>query len=102
MPDMNPVAAKFTENWKKEYPDKETNANAALGYDCYLMVIDAITRAGSDDPEKIRDALEATKDLATVTGVTTLDAEHNPQKDIGILEIKNGKKTFVGTVVPEM
>ncbi|MDR1650298.1 MAG: ABC transporter substrate-binding protein [Synergistaceae bacterium] len=102
MPDMNPVAAKFTELWKKEYPGKETNANAALGYDCYMMYVDAITRAGSADPEKIRDALEATKDLPTVTGVTTLDADHNPQKDIGILEIKDGKKTFVGTVVPEM
>ena len=102
MPDMNPVAAKFTESWNKAYPDKATNANAALGYDCYIMIMDAITRAGSADPEKIRDALETTKDLPTVTGVTTLDADHNPQKDIGILEIKNGKKTFVGTVVPEM
>jgi branched-chain amino acid transport system substrate-binding protein len=102
MPDMNPVAAKFTENWKKEYPNKDTNANAALGYDCYIMIMDAIERAGSTEPEKIRDALEATKDLPTVTGITTLDADHNPQKDIGILEIKNGKKTFVGTVVPEL
>jgi len=102
MPEMNPVAAKFTELWKKNYPDKETNANAALGYDCYIMILDAITRAGSIDPEKIRDALEATKDLQTVTGITTLDADHNPQKDIGVLEIREGKKTFIGTVVPEM
>jgi branched-chain amino acid transport system substrate-binding protein len=102
MPSMNPVAAKFTELWKKEYPDKETNANAALGYDCYIMILDAITRAGSSEPEAIRDALEATKDLPTVTGITTLDTDHNPQKDIGILEIKGGKKAFVGTVVPEM
>jgi branched-chain amino acid transport system substrate-binding protein len=102
MPNMNPVAAKFTENWKKQYPNKETNANAALGYDCYIMIIDAIKRAGSADPEKIRDALEATKNLPTVTGITTLDADHNPQKDIGILEIKDGKKRFVGTVVPEV
>jgi len=102
MPNMNPVAAKFTENWKKEYPNKETNANAALGYDCYIMVLDAITRAGSADPEKIRDAMAATKDFLTVTGTTTLDENHNPQKDVAVLEIKGGKKTFVGTIVPEM
>jgi branched-chain amino acid transport system substrate-binding protein len=99
MPDMNDVAKKFTEDWYKEY-NKDPNANAALGYDSYLIVLDAIKRAGSAEPEKIRDALEATKDLLTVTGNTTFDADHNPQKDIGILEIKDAKKVFVGTVVP--
>jgi branched-chain amino acid transport system substrate-binding protein len=99
MPDMNDVAKKFTENWYKEY-SKDPNANAALGYDSYLLIIDAIKRADSADPEKIRDALEATKDLMTVTGATTFDADHNPQKDVGILEIKGGKKVFAGTIVP--
>jgi branched-chain amino acid transport system substrate-binding protein len=100
MPDMSPVAKKFTDSWYKAYPDKDPNGNAALGYDSYLLIIDAIQRAGSADPQKIRDALETTKDVPTVTGNTTLDAEHNPQKDIGILEIKDGKKVFIGTIVP--
>ncbi|MDR0765180.1 MAG: ABC transporter substrate-binding protein [Synergistaceae bacterium] len=99
MPEMNDAARKFTEDWYKEY-NKDPNANAALGYDSYMLVLDAIKRAGSVEPEKIRDALEATKDVPAVTGATTFDADHNPQKDIGILEIKNGKKVFVDTVVP--
>ncbi|MDR1134458.1 MAG: ABC transporter substrate-binding protein [Synergistaceae bacterium] len=99
MPEMNEVAGKFTEDWYKEY-SKDPNGNAALGYDSYILVLDAIRRAGSAEPEKIRDALEATENVLTVTGKTTLDADHNPQKDIGILEIKEGKKVFVGTVVP--
>jgi branched-chain amino acid transport system substrate-binding protein len=99
MPDMNPVAKKFTENWYKEF-NKDPNANAALGYDAYILILDAITRAGSAEPDAIRDALEATKDLPTVTGNTTFDADHNPQKEIGILEIKGGKKVFAGTIVP--
>jgi branched-chain amino acid transport system substrate-binding protein len=100
MPDMNPIAKKFTENWYKKYPNKDPNANAALGYDSYLLIIDAIQRAGSAEPEKIRDALEQTKDVLTVTGTTTFDEEHNPQKDLGILGIKDGKKRFIGTIVP--
>ncbi|MDR1965171.1 MAG: ABC transporter substrate-binding protein [Synergistaceae bacterium] len=100
MPDMNPIAKKFTENWYKKYPGKDPNANAALGYDSYILIIDAITRAGSAEPEKIRDALEATKDVLTVTGTTTFDEDHNPQKDLGILQIKDGKKQFIGTIVP--
>ena len=102
MPNMNPVAARFTENWAKEFPNKETNANAALGYDSYLIVKDAIERAGSNEPEKIRDALAATKDLMTVTGNTTFDENHNPNKDVAILEIRDARKVFAGTIVPEM
>jgi branched-chain amino acid transport system substrate-binding protein len=102
MPNMNQVAKKFTENWTAAYPDKEPNANAALGYDSLILVLDAIKRAGSDDPEKIRDALEATKNLETVTGTTTLNANHDPEKDLGIVEIKDGRKQFIGTIRPEI
>jgi branched-chain amino acid transport system substrate-binding protein len=99
MKEMSAVAKQFTEDWYKEY-SKDPNGNAALGYDSFLLVYDAIKRAGSAEPDKIRDALEATQDLPTVTGNTTFDADHNPLKDIGVLEIKDGKKQFIGTIVP--
>ena len=76
--------------------------NCALGYDCYVMLADAIARAGSAEPEKIRDALEGTKDLPTVTGMTTINATHDAEKEMGIVEIRNGKKTFLGLVKPEI
>ena len=100
MKDMNPVAQKFTENWKAKYPDKEPNVNAALGYDAFILVADAIKRAGSAEPEKIRDALEITKDVPTVTGLTTLNATHDAEKELGIVEIREGKKQFIGTINP--
>lgn len=100
MKDMNPVAQKFTENWKKTYQNKEPNVNAALGYDSYILIVDAIQRAGSAEPEKIRDALEKTKDVPTVTGMTTLNATHDAEKELGIVEIRGGKKLFIGTVKP--
>jgi branched-chain amino acid transport system substrate-binding protein len=102
MKDMNPVAQKFTEAWKKEHPDKDPNVNAALGYDSYILIIDAIKRAGSAEPEKIRDALEQTKDVPTVTGMTTLNATHDAEKELAIVEIRNGKKQFAGIVKPEV
>ena len=101
MPNMNENAKKFTESWKAAHPDKEPNANAALGYDAFIVVRDAIARAGSDDPEAIRDALETTKGFPGVTGVTTINETNDAVKDIGIVEIKDGKKGFRGTVIPE-
>jgi branched-chain amino acid transport system substrate-binding protein len=101
MPNMNDNAKKFTENWKAAHPDKDPNVNAALGYDAFLVTLDAIKRAGSDDPEAIRNALETTKDFPGVTGLTTINETHDAVKDIGIVEIQGGKKVFTGTVIPE-
>ena len=61
MKEMNPVARKFTDNWQKLHPDKEPNVNAALGYDAYVILLDAIKRAGSADSAAITKALAATK-----------------------------------------
>lgn len=102
MKDMNKVAAQFTENWKKMYPDKEPNVNAALGYDAYMIIIDAIKRAGKADPAAISKALAETKGFEGVTGITTINATHDAEKPVGLIEIKDGKKIFVGTITPEM
>ncbi|RRD63214.1 branched-chain amino acid ABC transporter substrate-binding protein, partial [Fretibacterium sp. OH1220_COT-178] len=58
--------------------------------------------AGSAEPAKIRDALEQTKDLPTVTGMTTMNETHDAEKELGIVEIREGKKVFLGTIKPEV
>jgi len=101
MSDMNEQARAFTEAWKAAYPDKEPNVNAALGYASYVMIIDAIQRAEGASPAAITTALAATKDLPTPLGILTLDKDHNPQMPVGIIEIKDGKRVYVGEVQPE-
>lgn len=91
--DTDPRIQKFVAAYKAEY-GQEPNALAALGYDGALMVIDAIKRANSTDPAKIREALEQTKDLQVVTGIITLDASHNPIKSAVVIEMKDGKQMF--------
>jgi len=101
MPDMNAEAKAFTEAWNAAYPGKGPNVNAALGYASYVMVVKAIEKAGSADPAAITKALAETKDLDTPLGKLTLDADHNPQMPVGIIEIKDGKRVYVGEVQPE-
>lgn len=102
MTDMNPVAKQFTESWYKQYPGKNPNALAALGYDSYFLLMEAIKQAGKAEPEAIRDALEKVRGLQTVTGVTTINADHDAEKDLGVVEIKGGKRIFIGIVKPEV
>lgn len=97
--DTDPRIQKFVAAYKAEY-GQEPSALAALGYDAALMTIDAIKRANSGDPAKVRDALEQTKDLQVVTGIITLDASHNPIKSGVVIEMKDGKQTFKEKINP--
>jgi branched-chain amino acid transport system substrate-binding protein len=73
---------------------------AALGYDSVLMLVDALKRAGTTEPAKLRDALAATKDLHGVTGTITLDERRNPTKSAVVLQVKNGRFHFVESIEP--
>ena len=102
MPNMNPAAKKFTENWKQSFPHKEPNVNAALGYTTYMMFMKAIETAGNDDREAITKALAELKDFPAVTGILTINKTHDAEMPVGIIEIKDGKRVYVGEVTPEM
>ncbi|MFF5396721.1 ABC transporter substrate-binding protein [Peribacillus butanolivorans] len=90
----------FVSAFKAKYKDKSPDAFNALGYDTGYYLADAIKRAGSTDSEKIKDALEKTKDLELVTGTFTLDEKHNPIKSATILEFKDGKQVFNTKINP--
>ena len=80
--------------------DETPDAWAALGYDSATVLANAILRAGSAEPIKIRDALAATKDFPAVTGNITIDAKRNASKSAVILTVKDGRYKFVETVKP--
>ena len=66
-----PAIQKFYTDYKAAYGTDPENAFAALGYDTVGLIADAIKRAGSEDPAKIRDALAATKGYPGITGSIT-------------------------------
>ena len=67
--------------YKAAYNTPPENAFAAFGYDSVRLVADAITRAGSTDPAKIRDALAATQGYKGITGSISYAADSRvPQR----------------------
>ena len=90
----------FVDAFTSEY-GHAPNVFAALGYEAGKMLVDAIKRAGSDDPEAIRKALEETKDLKVGTGTITMDKNHNPIKQAVILENKGGDRVMVAKIMPD-
>ena len=99
-PDDTSEASKaFVEAYKKEY-GQAPDAMAVLSYDATNVLLDAIKRADSTDPEKIRVALAATKNYPAVTGATTLNDSHDAVKNAVIIEMKDGKQMYKATVKP--
>jgi len=75
--DMQGDLAKPVRDEYKARTGKNAELNSYMVHDALLMVIDAITRAGSLDGEKVMKALE-TCDLEGVTGHIVIGPQHDP------------------------
>ncbi len=92
-------SSKFVAAFIEKY-GHSPSAFAALGYDAYRLILDAIERAGSTDPGAIRDALAETYRFEGATGYITMDEDGNAVKTGVILEVKDGEFVYRGSVEP--
>ena len=94
------------QNFVKAYEAKfkvVPDSLAALAYDAAKVLADAIKRAGGTDSAKLKDAINATKNFAGVTGTITLDEKRNAVKPAVVLSLDPAasKFTFKETIYPE-
>lgn len=89
----------FLADYEAKY-GKKANAFAALGYDAYMVIIDAIERAGSADSVAIQQALAATEGFVGATGNITLDENGDAVKSAVINKVENGSFIYLTTVEP--
>jgi len=97
--DPSPVIQEFVAKYKAAYgavPD----ALATLGYDAAKVAFDAMERAKDLTGPSIRDALEQTKGFQGVSGIITIDADHNAVKSAVVLGIEKNKAKYAATVNP--
>lgn len=73
---------------------------AALVYDSFMILKDAIERAGSTGHAQVRDALAATSGFKGVTGTIRFDEFGDPVKPLVINRFKFGGVMFVGSILP--
>lgn len=90
--DDRPEVTKFIADYKAEYGTDPENAFAPLGYDALMLVADAVKRANSAEPAKIRDALAETRGFKAVTGeISYTRPSMVPPKPVAIVSVKGGK-----------
>jgi len=96
---VTPASEKFVALYKAKFKTAP-NTFAALGYDCYNLVLDAIERTGSSDPKAIRDTMAKTKGFVGATGIITLDSNGDATKSAVVLVVKDGQFKLVDVVHP--
>jgi len=95
----HPEAIVFIDGFREDY-DMEPETFSVTGYDAYMILMDAIERAGSTDPDAIKDAL-ATTDFVGARGLTVFDEEGNGLLGVPVIQVVDGKKTFRYIAEPE-
>lgn len=88
----------FLAEYEKSGQFDEPAAVTALGYDAYLVVRDAIERAGTTDSVAIRDALAETEGFIGAAGVVSLDENGDAVKDVVVKQVQDGKFVYLHTI----
>ncbi|MCL2293433.1 MAG: ABC transporter substrate-binding protein [Spirochaetes bacterium] len=97
--DETPEVQQFLSEFRSRWPGESVAATTALGYDAYIVALDAIRRAGSLDPHRIREAL-VTANVPGVTGTTTFDENRDGIKPAFVKYVHDGQFRFLTLVEP--
>ena len=76
----------------KKYGKVSTHSGYA--WDAIMLVVNGMRKAGSTDPEKLRSAIENTKDFVSISGIYNMSAEDHCGLGVDsmvMIEVKDGK-----------
>ncbi len=92
----------YQKKYQAKYGKPPESIMDALGYDLAMVVQAAVTKAGSIEPAKIRDALA---DLENVQGATAVisykGGNGTPARPVVIIKIEGGKRVLASRKLPD-
>ncbi len=94
---QKPIALAYKRNFEKRW-GQSVSTFGGHAYDGLMIAIAAIERAGSTDKEKVRAAIEQTRNLIGADGIFTMSPKDHLGLDLSafkMLEIRNGDWTLV-------
>ena len=94
------IPSKENQFFIKNYPYEIDGSEIPLVYDCFMILKDAIERANSFDGERIKNALQNTKNFHGVTGNITFNELGDPVKSAVILQVTETEDKFHSIVKP--
>ncbi len=87
--------------YRRHFSAPITNLSAPLAYDAVNLLAEAIRRAGSADPARVRNALARLENFQGATGTFTFDDNGDPRnKKVIIIRFEDGNRTFYKAISP--
>jgi branched-chain amino acid transport system substrate-binding protein len=75
--------------------------SAPLAYDAFMVLADAIKRAGTLNGKELRDAIAETNEFSGATGIFSFDENGDPRgKEIIILRLENERPFYHKAISP--
>jgi branched-chain amino acid transport system substrate-binding protein len=101
-PEAGPAMEQFIADYTEEYGKAPEVAFNAMGWDTVQIIADAIERAGGTDGEALAKAMENHEFELLSGNLVWSDAAsgHIPEKEAFIIEVVDGKPTFVERISP--
>ncbi|MDA4847350.1 ABC transporter substrate-binding protein [Hoeflea poritis] len=97
----SPRAQAFAKAYATAHDGAVPDSFAGLGYDAAGLLVAAIEKAGSSEPDKLLDALATIENYRGVTGtISYVDGSHVPRKSVTILKIADGRRNFIAAFTP--
>ncbi len=90
------VAKNFGKYFEEEY-GRKPDMMAALAWDSYNVLLDAIEKTNTVEKMALIKALEET-DYTGVSGHITFDKDHNANKNVVVLTFKNGERELLNII----
>lgn len=99
---VNEESETFLKAYREKYgSDKEPSDSVALGYDAYIIALDAIEKAGDNATGKeIRDVLAGAREFKGASGNITFNTSGDPIRTAYISTWDGNKMTSIYTVNP--
>ena len=94
-----PTARAFVDTYESIYGSTPTGG-VAVSYDAVKLLFEAVERAGSINPNEVRQQLAGTENYIGATTIASYDENRHPTKSAVIFTIKNGKKQFHKQIAP--
>jgi branched-chain amino acid transport system substrate-binding protein len=97
--DQRPEVQEFVKAYQERY-QAVPDGLAALGYDATRLLIAAMQRAPGATGKDLAKAIAETRDFPGVTGRITMDEQRNARKQAVVVQLKDGKPSYVATIDP--
>ena len=94
-----PSARAFVEAYEAAYGEKPIGG-VAVSYDAVKLLAEAVERAGSFDPVKVRDQIAAAENYMGGTIIARYNENRHPTKSAVVFTIRGGEKAFLKQINP--